>query len=163
MILLLDDIAGSEILLILVFILIFFGSKSIPGIAKTLGKTMRQIKDASQDIQNEIKKSGGDFKKDLNLDQLHITKIIKETKEELEKPFMVESKTVESAFSFEAPKSFEVPKSTNDPIHRELADQNANETSSEEPIVHAEKTDKVSSIESSKASSTSRSNEEKLE
>ena len=83
MILLLDDIAGSEILLILVFILIFFGSKSIPGIAKTLGKTMRQIKDASQDIQNEIKKSGGDFKKDLNLDQLHITKIIKESNVEV--------------------------------------------------------------------------------
>lgn len=109
MILLLDDIAGSEILLILVFILIFFGSKSIPGIAKTLGKTMRQIKDASQDIQNEIKKSGGDLKKDLNLDQLHITKIIKETKEEIEKPFITQSKTVESAFSFEAPKSFEAP------------------------------------------------------
>lgn len=109
MILLLDDIAGSEILLILVFILIFFGSKSIPGIAKTLGKTMRQIKDASQDIQNEIKKSGGDIKKDLNLDQLHITKIIKETKEEIEKPFIEQSKTVDSSFSFEAPKPFVVP------------------------------------------------------
>lgn len=109
MILLLDDIAGSEILLILVFILIFFGSKSIPGIAKTLGKTMRQIKDASQDIQNEIKKSGGDFKKDLNLDQLHITKIIKETKEEIEKPFIEQSKTVDSSFTFEAPKPFVVP------------------------------------------------------
>lgn len=109
MILLLDDIAGSEILLILVFILIFFGSKSIPGIAKTLGKTIRQIKDASEDIQSEIKKSGGDFKKDLNLDQLHITKIIKETKEEIEKPFLTESKKVESSFSFEAPKPFQVP------------------------------------------------------
>lgn len=109
MILLLDDIAGSEILLILVFILIFFGSKSIPGIAKTLGKTIRQIKDASEDIQSEIKKSGGDFKKDLNLDQLHITKIIRETKEEIEKPFLTESKKVESSFSFEAPKPFQVP------------------------------------------------------
>lgn len=67
MLLFLSDIAGSEILLILVFILIFFGSKSIPGIAKTMGRTMRQIRDASQDVQNEIKKSGLDIKKDLNL------------------------------------------------------------------------------------------------
>ncbi|TNE53195.1 MAG: twin-arginine translocase TatA/TatE family subunit [Bacteroidetes bacterium] len=70
MILFLNDIAGSEILLILVFILMFFGSKSIPGIARTFGKTIRQIKDASQDIQDEIKRSGAEMKKDLNLDQL---------------------------------------------------------------------------------------------
>ncbi len=62
MILFLSDIAGSEILLILVFILIFFGSKSIPGIARTFGRTIRQIKDASQELQSEIKKSGLDIK-----------------------------------------------------------------------------------------------------
>lgn len=67
MLLIFSDIAGSEILLVLAFILIFFGSKSIPGIARTMGRTMRQIKDASQDMQNEIKKSGLDIKKDLNL------------------------------------------------------------------------------------------------
>jgi len=67
MLLIFSDIAGSEILLILAFILVFFGSKSIPGIARTMGRTMRQIRDASQDMQNEIKKSGLDIKKDLNL------------------------------------------------------------------------------------------------
>lgn len=70
MILFLSDVAGSEILLILVFILMFFGSKSIPGIARTFGRTIRQIKDASQDLQDEIKKSGVDIKKDLNLESL---------------------------------------------------------------------------------------------
>ena len=54
MVLILNDLAGSEILLILVFVLIFFGSKSIPGLAKTMGRTIRQVKDASADIQNEI-------------------------------------------------------------------------------------------------------------
>lgn len=68
MYLFLNDVAGSEVLLILVFILIFFGSKSIPGIARTVGRTIRQIQDASSDIQNEIKKSAGDYKKELNLD-----------------------------------------------------------------------------------------------
>jgi len=67
MLLIFNDIAGSEILLILVFILIFFGSKSIPSLAKTLGKTIRQVKEASTEIQNEIKKSAGDIKGDLNL------------------------------------------------------------------------------------------------
>lgn len=67
MLLFLNDVAGSEILLILVFILIFFGSKSIPGIARTMGRTMRQIKDATQEVQNEIKKSGADIRKDLNV------------------------------------------------------------------------------------------------
>ncbi len=81
MILILNDVAGTEILLILVFILIFFGSKSIPGLARTMGKTIRQIKDASQDIQNEIKKSGAEMKKDLNL-----TGILEETAEDIKRP-----------------------------------------------------------------------------
>lgn len=81
MILIFNDIAGSEILLILVFILIFFGSKSIPTLAKTLGKTMRQIKEASSDIQNEIKKSGADIKKDLNLKG-----ILEDTAEDIKRP-----------------------------------------------------------------------------
>ena len=81
MILILNDVAGTEILLILVFILIFFGSKSIPGLAKTLGKTIRQVKDASQDIQNEIKKSSAGMKKDLNLKG-----ILEDTAEDIKRP-----------------------------------------------------------------------------
>ncbi len=81
MLLIFSDIAGSEILLILAFILIFFGSKSIPGIARTMGRTMRQIRDASQDMQNEIKKSGMDIKKDLNLRGM-----ISETEQTLRQP-----------------------------------------------------------------------------
>ncbi len=77
----LNDVAGSEIVLILVFILIFFGSKSIPGIARTMGRTMRQIKDATAQVQDEIKKSTGDFKKDLNLKSL-----IQDTADDLKKP-----------------------------------------------------------------------------
>ena len=92
MLLFLNDIAGSEVLLILVFILMFFGSKSIPGIAKSFGKTMYQIKQASNDLQDEIKKSGVDIKKDLNL-----TGILKETTEEIQRPLdqqMVEMENI---------------------------------------------------------------------
>lgn len=81
MILFLNDIAGSEILLILVFILMFFGSKSIPSLARTMGRTMRQIKDATADLQTEIKKSSNEMKKDLNLQG-----ILKETQQDIRRP-----------------------------------------------------------------------------
>lgn len=68
MLLFLSDVGGSEVLVILLVILIFFGPKSIPGIAKTFGKTIYQIKQASDDLKSELSKSGMDIKKDLNLD-----------------------------------------------------------------------------------------------
>ncbi len=49
--------AMSEIALIIVVALMLFGSKNIPEIARTLGKGMAQIKNATNDIKNEIQKS----------------------------------------------------------------------------------------------------------
>jgi Sec-independent protein translocase protein TatA len=98
MLLFLNDIAGSEVLLILVFILIFFGSKSIPGIAKTFGKTIYQIKQASSDLQDEIKKSGMDIKKDLNL-----TKMIQETTEEIQRPLDQQMVEMENIINYNPP------------------------------------------------------------
>jgi sec-independent protein translocase protein TatA len=82
----LSDVGGSEILLILLVILMFFGSKSIPGIARSMGKTMHQIRQASQDVQNEIKKSTGDMKTDFDLQ-----KVVRETVDVVEKPLLEES------------------------------------------------------------------------
>lgn len=100
----LSDIAGSEILLILLFILIFFGSKSIPGIARTMGRTIRQIKDASQEVQNEIKKSGGDIKGDFNLQRM-----VDDTVSDIEKPFREQAKAIDQNFDFTPPQSFVQP------------------------------------------------------
>lgn len=100
MILILNDVSGSEILLILAFVLIFFGSKSIPGLARTLGRTMRQIKDASAEIQNEIKKSGADMKKDLNL-----TGILEDTANDIKRPLDQHVADIENAVKFEPPKT----------------------------------------------------------
>lgn len=47
----------GEIAIILLFVLLFFGSESIPNIARTLGRGMRQIRDATSEIQTEIRKS----------------------------------------------------------------------------------------------------------
>lgn len=47
-------ISGSEIFIIFVIILVLFGADKIPTIAKGLGKGMRQLKDATNDIKREI-------------------------------------------------------------------------------------------------------------
>lgn len=109
MLLFLNDISGSEILLILAFILIFFGSKSIPGIARTLGKTMRQIKDASNELQTEIKKSGLDIKKDLNLDGLNLEALVRDTAQEIQQPLDQYVDDLDNAVKFERPKNTIVP------------------------------------------------------
>ncbi len=98
MLLFLDDIATSEVLLILVFILVFFGSKSIPSIARTFGRTVYQIKQASTDLQDEIKKSGVDLKKDLNL-----TGIIQETTEEIRRPLDQQMVEMDNIIHYDPP------------------------------------------------------------
>jgi sec-independent protein translocase protein TatA len=98
MVLFLNDVAGSEILLILVFILIFFGSKSIPGLARTMGRTIRQVKDASEEIQREIKKSGDDMKKELNLKGL-----IEETAADVKRPLDQMTNDIDEAIKYTPP------------------------------------------------------------
>jgi TatA/E family protein of Tat protein translocase len=75
-VLLIFDISGGELLVVLLFILLFFGSKGIPDIARTLGRTMRQLRDATNEVQREIQKGANDVKqgfeaqrRDLKLDQ----------------------------------------------------------------------------------------------
>jgi len=62
-----NNVGGMEIILILVFVLMFFGSKSIPGLAKTLGKGMREIQHASDEIKREIQTTSNNIKSDLQL------------------------------------------------------------------------------------------------
>ena len=55
MILFLESLGGGELLVILLFILLFFGSKNIPGLARGLGKGIREFKDAMNGVQSEIR------------------------------------------------------------------------------------------------------------
>lgn len=50
-------ISSPEIVFILFVILLVFGADKIPVIARGLGKGMRQIKDATNEIKTEITKS----------------------------------------------------------------------------------------------------------
>lgn len=48
------NLGTTEILLILLFILIFFGAKKIPDFAQSLGKGIREFRKAARDIQSDI-------------------------------------------------------------------------------------------------------------
>jgi len=70
--------AGS-IFVIILAILLLFGSKELPTIARTLGKGIREIKNATSEIQNEVVKgTQGTGVEDLKKikDDLDVTKHI---------------------------------------------------------------------------------------
>lgn len=71
-------ISGGEIVLVMLLALLFFGSKAIPDIAKTLGKGMREFKKATNEIKREINEHTSDIKKDV--DEVSST-VNKETKD----------------------------------------------------------------------------------
>ncbi len=50
-------IGGPEIFIIILVVVMVFGADKIPDIARGLGKGMRQIKDATNDIKKEINES----------------------------------------------------------------------------------------------------------
>ena len=50
-------ISGGEIMFIMLAVVLLFGADKIPDIARGLGKGMRTLKDATQDIKGEITKS----------------------------------------------------------------------------------------------------------
>ena len=54
----LGDIGGSELILIMVVILVFFGANKIPELARGLGKGIREFKDASSEIRSEFERAG---------------------------------------------------------------------------------------------------------
>lgn len=97
--LILNDIGTGEVILILLFALMFFGSKSIPGLARSAGRTMRQIKDASAEIQDEIKKSGNQMKGDLNLKN-----ILEETAEDIKRPLDQYASDLDNAVKYQPPR-----------------------------------------------------------
>ena len=62
-------IGGAEILIILLFIVLFFGANKIPELARGLGKAMRELKDASNEIKKDIRDSTNKIKDDLDIDK----------------------------------------------------------------------------------------------
>ncbi len=92
--LLLFNIGGAELFFIVLVIIMFFGSKKIPELARGLGKGLREIKNATGEIQQEIKKSADvtGLKKNLDV-KAQVNKIIDDAVKEPESK--AETKEVE--------------------------------------------------------------------
>lgn len=50
-------ISGPEIIVVLLIVVLVFGTDKIPELARGLGKGIRQVKDATNDIKREINDS----------------------------------------------------------------------------------------------------------
>jgi len=58
------NIGGSEMILIVIAILLLFGGKKLPELAKGLGKGIREFKDASEGVKREIHRNINSFDTD---------------------------------------------------------------------------------------------------
>lgn len=74
-------IGGGEFIMIILVILMFFGSDKIPEIARTVGKGMAQLKNATNDIKSEIHRNVSDAGIDKNALTGGISEEIEKAKE----------------------------------------------------------------------------------
>ena len=49
------NVGGGEVAIIALFVLMFFGSKQIPELMRGLGRGMREMKDAMNGIEREVR------------------------------------------------------------------------------------------------------------
>ncbi len=62
------DVGGGELLLIVLAILVLFGPKKLPEIARTMGKGMQKIKEAQQQFTDEVNNISNDVKSVVDID-----------------------------------------------------------------------------------------------
>jgi len=77
---------GAELFFIVLVIIMLFGSKKIPELARGLGKGIREIKNATGDIQREIREGARDINniKDKVDVEKQVKDLIKDDKEKKE-------------------------------------------------------------------------------
>ena len=76
-------ISSTEIVFILFIVIMIFGADKIPDIAKGMGKGMRSLKNATNDIKGEIKRSADNQGIDTDNFTKDIYQEINKAKEEI--------------------------------------------------------------------------------
>jgi len=84
-------ISGAEIFVIVLVILLVFGADKVPEIARTVGKTVKSIREATDDIKYEITKesykikdTGIDLKKEVEDQKKSLQESTDSLKEDIE-------------------------------------------------------------------------------
>lgn len=70
------DIGGGELLMILMAVVMLFGPKKLPEIAKTIGKGMQQIKNAQANITAQINSATNEINDEIKKETEIIAKPI---------------------------------------------------------------------------------------
>ncbi|MCC6396269.1 MAG: twin-arginine translocase TatA/TatE family subunit [Bacteroidetes bacterium] len=52
-----DNIGGSELLVVLLVMFLFFGPKKLPEVGKNLGKAVREFKNAMRGVKEDLERS----------------------------------------------------------------------------------------------------------
>lgn len=76
-------ISGAEIAFILFIVVMVFGADKVPEIAKGLGKGIRAVKNATEDIKSEVMKSAEKHGMDTSIKD-DVTSEIGKVKDEIE-------------------------------------------------------------------------------
>lgn len=105
-ILLLGMPGGGELFVIVLVIVMLFGSKKIPELARGLGKGMRELKNITNDIQNEIKEGSREINRitDVTNVEKQVKDMIVNEKEEITDP-NIKTTVEENLPQEEAPKT----------------------------------------------------------
>lgn len=64
------NIGGSELFFILLMVLLLFGSKRIPELARGLGKGLRQMRDAASGVEQEITREIKEIEKETDVKKI---------------------------------------------------------------------------------------------
>jgi sec-independent protein translocase protein TatA len=52
-----DNIGGSELLVVMLVLFLFFGPKKLPEVGKNLGKAVREFKNAMRGVKEDLERS----------------------------------------------------------------------------------------------------------
>ena len=63
------DVGGGELLLIFVAVLLLFGPKKIPEVMRSVGKGLRQFRDAQEGLKQQMRDLSADVEKMTNIEE----------------------------------------------------------------------------------------------
>ncbi|HEY4785145.1 MAG TPA: twin-arginine translocase TatA/TatE family subunit [Bacteroidales bacterium] len=113
--------SGGEIFLILLAVLVLFGADKMPGIARGIGKGMREFQKAADEIKSELANSTSDIRNEMNnirsdvqdnINQARQT--VNETKNEFTQATDIKTETATEATTDESYRVYEEARETAD-------------------------------------------------